>query len=55
MSDYGRALEFGFFPAPLANPPDQIERLVKAAEQAGLDLIGIKTTPTNVASTIPGP
>ena len=45
MSDYGRELEFGFFPEPLANPPEQVERLVRAAEQAGLGLIGIQDHP----------
>jgi hypothetical protein len=41
MSDYGRGLEFGVFPEPLADPPERVERLVRAAERSGLDLIGI--------------
>jgi hypothetical protein len=43
MGDYGR--EFGFFPKPLVNPPERVERLVRTAEQARLDLIGIQDHP----------
>jgi alkanesulfonate monooxygenase SsuD/methylene tetrahydromethanopterin reductase-like flavin-dependent oxidoreductase (luciferase family) len=45
MSDYGRGLEFGVFPEPLADPPERVERLVRAAERSGLDLIGIQDHP----------
>lgn len=45
MKDYGIRLEFGFFPEPLADPPQRVERLVRAAERSGLDLIGIQDHP----------
>jgi alkanesulfonate monooxygenase SsuD/methylene tetrahydromethanopterin reductase-like flavin-dependent oxidoreductase (luciferase family) len=45
VPDYGRPLEFGFFPEPLADPPERVERLVRAAERSGLDLIGIQDHP----------
>jgi alkanesulfonate monooxygenase SsuD/methylene tetrahydromethanopterin reductase-like flavin-dependent oxidoreductase (luciferase family) len=45
MPDYGKPLEFGFFPEPLADPPERVERLVRAAERSGLDLIGIQDHP----------
>ena len=45
MPDYGRPLEFGIFPEPLADPPERVERLVRAAERSGLDLIGIQDHP----------
>jgi hypothetical protein len=41
VPDYGKPLEFGVFPEPLADPPERVERLVRAAERSGLDLIGI--------------
>ena len=45
MGDYGRELEFGVFPEPVADPPERVERLVRAAEGAGLDLVGIQDHP----------
>lgn len=45
MSDYGRKLEFGASVEPLANPPDQAARVAKAADRAGLDLLGIQDHP----------
>ncbi len=45
MPDYGKPLEFGVFPEPLADPPERVERLVGAAERLGLDLIGIQDHP----------
>jgi alkanesulfonate monooxygenase SsuD/methylene tetrahydromethanopterin reductase-like flavin-dependent oxidoreductase (luciferase family) len=45
VPDYGKPLEFGVFPEPLADPPERVERLVVAAEQSGLDLIGIQDHP----------
>ena len=45
MGDYGRELEFGVFPEPVADPPERVERLVRAAEWAGLDLVGIQDHP----------
>jgi alkanesulfonate monooxygenase SsuD/methylene tetrahydromethanopterin reductase-like flavin-dependent oxidoreductase (luciferase family) len=45
VPDYGKPLEFGFFPEPLADPPERVERLVRAAERSGLDLIGIQDHP----------
>ena len=38
-------MEFGVFPEPLADPPERVERLVRAAERSGLDLIGIQDHP----------
>ena len=31
----GKELEFGVFPEPLADPPERVERLVRATEWAG--------------------
>ena len=45
VPDYGKSLEFGVFPEPLADPPEPVERLVRAAERSGLDLIGIQDHP----------
>ena len=45
MSDYGRELEFGVSVAPLADPPDLAARVAKAADRAGLDLMGIQDHP----------
>ena len=45
MTDYGRGLEFGVSVAPLADPPDWAARVAKAADRAGLDLVGIQDHP----------
>ena len=45
MSDYGRKLEFGASVEPLADPPDWAARMAKAADKAGLDLLGIQDHP----------
>jgi len=45
MGDYGRELEFSASVEPLADPPDWAARIVKAADQAGLDLMGIQDHP----------
>ena len=45
MSDYGRELEFGVSVAPLADPPDLAARVAKAADRAGLELVGIQDHP----------
>ena len=45
MGDYGRELEFGVFPEPLADPPGRAERLARAAERARLNLIGVQDHP----------
>ncbi len=45
MSDYGRDLEFGASVEPLADPPDWAARMAKAADKAGLDLLGIQDHP----------
>ncbi|HEX6708934.1 MAG TPA: LLM class flavin-dependent oxidoreductase [Rubrobacter sp.] len=45
MTDYGRDPEFGVSVAPLADPPDWAARLAKAADGAGLDLVGIQDHP----------
>lgn len=45
MTDYGRDLEFGASVEPLADPPDWVARIAKAADRAGLDLLGIQDHP----------
>ena len=45
MADYGRELEFGISFEPVADPPDFAARIAKAADRAGLDLIGIQDHP----------
>lgn len=45
MADYGRKLEFGVSVEPLADPPDWAARIAKAADEAGLDLLGIQDHP----------
>lgn len=45
MSDYGRDLEFGVSVEPLADPPDWAARVARAADVAGLDLVGIQDHP----------
>lgn len=45
MPDYGRRVEFGIFPEPVAEPAGHAERLAVAADRAGLDLIGIQDHP----------
>ena len=45
MTDYGRAPEFGVSVEPLADPPDWAARVAKAADRAGLDLVGIQDHP----------
>ena len=45
MGDYGRELEFGASLEPLADPPDWAARIAKAADRAGLDLVGIQDHP----------
>ncbi len=45
MSDYGRELEFGASVEPLADPPAWAARVAKAADRAGLDLVGIQDHP----------
>ncbi|CAA9498235.1 MAG: luciferase-like protein [uncultured Rubrobacteraceae bacterium] len=44
-SSYGRKLEFGASVEPLADPSDWAARIAKAADRAGLDLIGIQDHP----------
>ena len=45
MTDYGRRLEFGISFEPLADPPDFGARITRAADRAGLDLVGIQDHP----------
>ena len=45
MPDHGRPLEFGISFEPLADPPDFAARITKAADRAGLDLVGIQDHP----------
>ena len=45
MTDYGRPVEFGFFPAPNADDHAAIVEQVRIAEETGLELIGIQDHP----------
>ena len=45
MPDYGRDPEFGVSVEPLADPPHHAARIAKAADRAGLDLVGIQDHP----------
>jgi alkanesulfonate monooxygenase SsuD/methylene tetrahydromethanopterin reductase-like flavin-dependent oxidoreductase (luciferase family) len=45
MTDYGRPVQFGFFPVPEAAARDQVLADVRYADQAGLDLVGIQDHP----------
>jgi len=45
VSDYGRTLEFGVSVEPHADPPDGVARTARAADAAGLDLVGIQDHP----------
>jgi alkanesulfonate monooxygenase SsuD/methylene tetrahydromethanopterin reductase-like flavin-dependent oxidoreductase (luciferase family) len=45
MRDYGRPLQFGVFLTPDAAAPQEVLRLARAADAAGLDLIGIQDHP----------
>jgi len=43
--DYGRPVQFGVFAYPLASSLEQTMRMVDAAEQGGLELVGIQDHP----------
>lgn len=45
MTDYGRALEFGYFLEPKAADPAGLLEVARAADKAGLDLLGIQDHP----------
>jgi len=45
MTDYGRAVEFGYFPEPKADDIHRVIEEVVLAEQPGLDLVGIQDHP----------
>ena len=45
MTDYGRPVEFGVFPVPTAADYPQLVELARAADDWGLDLIGIQDHP----------
>jgi alkanesulfonate monooxygenase SsuD/methylene tetrahydromethanopterin reductase-like flavin-dependent oxidoreductase (luciferase family) len=45
VPDYGRDPEFGVSVEPLADPPHHAARIAKAADRAGLDLVGIQDHP----------
>ncbi|MDQ3911654.1 MAG: LLM class flavin-dependent oxidoreductase [Actinomycetota bacterium] len=45
MGSYGREVEFGVSAEPLASPPDWVARVAKAADKAGLELLGIQDHP----------
>jgi len=43
--DYGRPVQFGYFPEPHAADPQRVLTEVRAAERAGLELVGIQDHP----------
>lgn len=45
MADHDKNLEFGVSVVPLAEPPEFALRATRAAEEAGLDLVGIQDHP----------
>jgi alkanesulfonate monooxygenase SsuD/methylene tetrahydromethanopterin reductase-like flavin-dependent oxidoreductase (luciferase family) len=45
MADYGRPLEFGISVVPEASQLERIHELVHAADESGLDLVGIQDHP----------
>lgn len=45
MTDYGRAIEFGFFPVPNADDYPAIVEQARIADDAGLELFGIQDHP----------
>jgi alkanesulfonate monooxygenase SsuD/methylene tetrahydromethanopterin reductase-like flavin-dependent oxidoreductase (luciferase family) len=45
MTDYGRVVQFGVFPEPVAARLDEILTLVGIADRDGLDLVGIQDHP----------
>jgi alkanesulfonate monooxygenase SsuD/methylene tetrahydromethanopterin reductase-like flavin-dependent oxidoreductase (luciferase family) len=45
LTDYGRDVEFGYFPAPNADDYPAIVEQVQLADETGLDLIGIQDHP----------
>lgn len=45
MTDRGRPLAFGVFPSPDAGAVDEVLATVRAAEEGGLDLVGIQDHP----------
>ncbi|MGH2753992.1 MAG: LLM class flavin-dependent oxidoreductase [Actinomycetota bacterium] len=45
MTDYGRPVEFGFFPPPAADGYETLVEQAQIADEAGLDLIGIQDHP----------
>jgi alkanesulfonate monooxygenase SsuD/methylene tetrahydromethanopterin reductase-like flavin-dependent oxidoreductase (luciferase family) len=45
MTDYGRPVEFGVFPAPNADDYRQTSELARVADELGLDVIGVQDHP----------
>lgn len=45
MADYGRPLEFGYFPVPDASSYHRIIETVQQAERLGLELVGVQDHP----------
>src|SRR3954469_4640285 len=43
--DYDHNLQFGIFPVPRADSLQEIRRVVRAADDGGLDLVGIQDHP----------
>ena len=45
MTDYGRPVEFGYFPIPNADDYPQLVALARSADELGIDLIGVQDHP----------
>src|SRR2546430_15580157 len=45
MTDYGRPLQFGYFPTPDASNYPEVLRVARLVDDLGLDLIGIQDHP----------
>src|SRR5918994_6953236 len=45
MTDYGRSVEFGYFPIPNADDYPQLVALARSADELGIDLIGVQDHP----------
>jgi alkanesulfonate monooxygenase SsuD/methylene tetrahydromethanopterin reductase-like flavin-dependent oxidoreductase (luciferase family) len=45
VTDYGRPVEFGYFPIPNADDYPQLVALARSADELGIDLIGVQDHP----------
>src|SRR4051812_26210221 len=52
--DYDHNLQFGIFPVPRADSLQEIRRVVRAADDGGLDLVGTRALPSQRRSLAPG-